>query len=652
MLTAISFDCIADMEFVRIGQTGNPPNRFGYGSVNYEYEIGKYEVTNSEYCRFLNAVAGETDVNNLFSPMMEQHFFGGIIRIATGNSYRYECKPGYENRPVAGVTWMSAIRYVNWLNYNAENIHKGIPLDKWYAETEGNDDTGSYNTSSVPEHRNENAVYWLPNRSEWEKAAYYDKEFWYYGISDNANCFNPVTGWAMAYPHMAVVGLSEGPNGTFDQQGNVAEWVESSSGGWKFALGGSAIRPAEYALCGTTEADDPYKSISTFGFRICRAVNVDYDEPVKYPDEFAIPENDKTDTIKIIDANGTCYVKISDPGNKGDIVNQYKGAVHYAFYIARTELTNSEYCRFLNAVAVKSDPYGLYNENMGSSVCGGISRTVSADGYAYRCNPGWENKPVVYVHYYDIARYCNWMHFGCPTDGVSEIGTTEGNRNTGAYDTSDFENVRAGRKPPYKSFGKRNEGAKFWIPDENEWYKAAYYDPNLTGGRKYHDYPTMTSDPPGQAQANYMSDNRLAIGPPYYLCDVDSYASAQSYYGTLQQGGNVWEWIESWQYGVVGNRGLKGGSWSYTAFGLNACNTDPGGIDNMSYVFGARICKSCDDSGWHPVPLPLGRRIYETIMLLPKSRILALSMLTALCLISMIVYFIVKNIKRICGKSF
>ena len=113
-------------------------------------------------------------------------------------------------------------------------------------------------------------------------------------------------------------------------------------------------------------------------------------------------------------------------------------------------------------------------------------------------------------------------------------------------------------KKVYKSFGMRNRGALYWIPNEDEWYKAAYYDPTLIGNRKYHDYPTRTSNPPSHKQANYVIQDRLNIGEPFFVANVDSFSDSPSYYGTLQQGGNVWEWLESWQYGNVGVRGLRG----------------------------------------------------------------------------------------------
>lgn len=617
-------------DFVRIDYVNNPANRYGYGSVSYVYYIGKYEVTNREYCDFLNSVATEEDTYGLYSPLMRQHFMGGIVRTEDSLGFTYHCKENYENRPVVCTTWMNAIRYINWLHYNAYNKRKGIPVEQWIKATEGDTEHGAYDTRSVPEKRNAGARYWLPDRSEWEKAAYYDGTEWLYDfVSVSSNCYDSKSGWSVPYPHIAEIGRSEGPNGTYDQQGNAAEWVEDSRNGWKLALGGSLIRPKSFAYLGEVEGDIPDKAISTFGFRICQALTADISESLLSQTDHGFLHN--LNNVKQPGGalnNLSEYVCITDAGNLGDIVNQYKGAVPYEYLIARTELSNTEYCRFLNAVAVQGDPFHLYHENMGKGVCGGILRVKTMNGFRYVCKEGWAHRPVVYISYYDLARYANWMHYGCPDTGSSTWGTTEGDSQNGAYDTSDFESVRSGKKEVYRSFGYRNRGARFWIPSEDEWYKAAYYDPTILGNRKYHDYPTRSSDEPSHDYANYMVNNTLCVGEPFFVAPVDSFSLSASYYGTLQQGGNVWEWIEDWQYGVVGCRGLRGGSWSYTAFGLNACNTDPGGIDDRSYVFGARLCKAIDESGWQPCGRSMSQSAYEWVMLLPKSRILlALSVL-------------------------
>lgn len=611
------------IDFVTIGNPCNIPASNGKGVVPNTYQISKYEITNTDYCAFLNCCASTEDRFQLFSPLMEEHFFGGICRTITANGFVYNIKPGYQNIPVIGVTWMSAIRYCNWLHYNSANIESGKPLSEYIMLTEGDSTHGAYSTISVPSQRNKYARYWLPSEDEWLKAAYFDGKEWHeLLITEGSNCYTR-KGWAIPYPHIKAVGGEPSHYGTYDQQGNVAEWIESSrssDGQWKLALGGSLIRPVSFAAFTESEGDYPDKSITSFGLRICRLSDAkSLGDAPKY---WSPVDKDTTEPAAITDNLGNYYVLVADAGNRGDIANRFLGRVNYCYCISKTELSNSSYCSFLNAVAVFADPYGLYDENMARAACGGIIQTKIGNKYQYRCKDGWEERPVVYVNYYDICRYANWMHYGCPRTGKCELGTTEGTKVRGAYDTSDFEEVRSGQKRAYESFGKRNKGAKFWIPSENEWYKAAYYDPQIIGNRKYHDYPTRSSIPPSQNQANYMVNNHLALGNPYFVAPVDSFDNAPSYYGTLQQGGNVWEWIEDWQYGIIGSRGLRGGSWSYTFYGLNAINTDPGGLDNSGYVFGARLCQQATPNGWQPVSTPITDRIHEYIMLLPKKHLL------------------------------
>lgn len=40
------------IDFTTIDNLNNPPNRQGYGRVDYIYNIGTYEITNSQYCLF------------------------------------------------------------------------------------------------------------------------------------------------------------------------------------------------------------------------------------------------------------------------------------------------------------------------------------------------------------------------------------------------------------------------------------------------------------------------------------------------------------------------------------------------------------------------------------------------------------------------
>jgi len=222
-------------------------------------------------------------------------------------------------------------------------------------------------------------------------------------------------------------------------------------------------------------------------------------------------------------------VTVGDAGNDSDVTTF--GAVDHAYRIGVNEVTRTEYAAFLNAVAA-SDPHGLYNPNMG------ITRTGSPGSYVYAATDG--ARSVAWVSWYDALRFANWLHNGQPS-GAQGAASTE----TGAY-TFSGETTVSGRSP----------NALVFLPDENEWYKAAYYQ----GGQQawYWAYPTRSDTPPkaslpsaGDNAANF---DRVMSGPTA----VDAYPATQGYYGTRDQAGNLWEWNES---EVDGDRGLRGGSY-------------------------------------------------------------------------------------------
>jgi formylglycine-generating enzyme required for sulfatase activity len=102
------------------------------------------------------------------------------------------------------------------------------------------------------------------------------------------------------------------------------------------------------------------------------------------------------------------------------------------------------------------------------------------------------------------------------------------------------------------SVGPRSVDAAIFLPSEDEWYKAAYYDASK---RVYYDYPsgtdaTTTCTPPGPGANTANCDESGAR-------EVGSYTESTSPYGTFDQGGNVWEWNESV---IDSGRGLRGGS--------------------------------------------------------------------------------------------
>jgi formylglycine-generating enzyme required for sulfatase activity len=271
-------------------------------------------------------------------------------------------------------------------------------------------------------------------------------------------------------------------------------------------------------------------------------------------------------------------VPVGNPGNAGEWsgasyggtgANRLCGAVDYGYSIGKYEVTAGQYTEFLNAVG-GVDTYGLYTPEMRSVVAGcQIERYdgsgSAADPFQYRVASDFADRPVNKVSWNDTLRFANWLHNGQPT-GLQNSTTTE----DGAYDMS----LGAGvvRKP----------GAMFFLPTEDEWYKAAYYD-GATGS--YFDYPTSSDTAPGYINdsgnfsgtgapfieggvdpggyATYNGDlGANGIGSPYYLTEVGEHENSPSPYGTFDQGGNIYEFNEErMQYSDgAWYRSLRGGA--------------------------------------------------------------------------------------------
>jgi formylglycine-generating enzyme required for sulfatase activity len=274
-------------------------------------------------------------------------------------------------------------------------------------------------------------------------------------------------------------------------------------------------------------------------------------------------------------------VPVGNPDNAPDTryTSISVGSVANAYQIGKYEVTAGQYTEFLNAVA-KADPNGLYSTVMGSVPNGGanIQRTGSSPNYSYSVAADWADRPVNYVSFWDAARFANWLDNGQPT-GPQGPGTTEG----GAYHDVGNQTL----------FG-RNASATFFIPTEDEWYKAAYHNQSAGLAASYFDYPTGTNSLPGNDinettnagnNANYIIST--AIASPYYRTIAGEFELSDSPYGTFDQGGNVWEWNETKV--ISSSRGMRGGTFGGPSNILDA-SSRPGNIPtNVNGDVGFRV---------------------------------------------------------------
>lgn len=205
------------------------------------------------------------------------------------------------------------------------------------------------------------------------------------------------------------------------------------------------------------------------------------------------------------------------------------GRVDYDYQIRKTEVTAFEWFEFVQAYA----PYVPANERISSAF------TSPEVGIYY--NP--DNTVGYYLHHEAVnlavevswryaARFCNWLHNG--------KATTREAFDQGVYDTSTFGQNEQGLSTDSSA---RSPDASYWLPSEDEWVKAAYFDPNRFGPDQpgYWRYPNRSDVPlieglPGVGQTN------AALT---YTFDVASYFDQTSPWGLWDLSGGEREWLDS-----------------------------------------------------------------------------------------------------------
>ena len=253
-------------ETVLVGNPGNPSDASGFGSVSYAYRIGKYEVTNSEYCEFLNAVAKRDRFRLYDSRMAGEH--GGIGRSGISGNYTYETKDDAAKKPVSYVTWESCARYANWLS----NRSGDSDLQDGPYQLKG----GVQPKVALPDHvalaAGKKTQWVVAGEDEWYKAAYYDPDkpggggYWPFAVRGGSapNC-------NINSNRISVVGAfkSASPYGTYDQNGNLWEYNETRKGNKVGLRGGSFfINDHEGYLRSNTRYDVLSAKWPNYGFRV------------------------------------------------------------------------------------------------------------------------------------------------------------------------------------------------------------------------------------------------------------------------------------------------------------------------------------------------------------------------------------------------
>jgi len=174
------------------------------------------------------------------------------------------------------------------------------------------------------------------------------------------------------------------------------------------------------------------------------------------------------------------------------------------------------------------------------------------------------DRPAANISWYEAAAFVNWLN------------TSQGHQ--AAYDLtwggSSWSMALWSSEDAWQSGGEnrfRHKDAYYFLPSEDEWYKAAFfdYDPD---DPTYYLYATGSDTAPTAVASGTTADTAV-YGGQSGPADVNQ-SGGLSPYGTMGQGGNVWEWSESASDGsnnsASGDRAVRGGFWLNTVFDVRS----------------------------------------------------------------------------------
>ena len=214
------------------------------------------------------------------------------------------------------------------------------------------------------------------------------------------------------------------------------------------------------------------------------------------------------------------------------------GAVAYTYNISKYEVTIAQ---------MQASGAGSGDENFWNT--GG--RTLGT------------NAPAVNVTFYEAMKYCNWL--------------TSGNTDIGYYSTSDGGATYQANALSRDAYAAAN-GRTYFVPTEDEWYKAAYFKPDgysllANGGG------TLTKSSDGLTGWNY--DNALSPSQPW---TVDKGTEEQN--GTFNMMGNVTEFMVTTTNTIVYRGGRYNNATTYAQSSRRGIIAD-----SSAYYIGFRVVK-------------------------------------------------------------
>jgi formylglycine-generating enzyme required for sulfatase activity len=246
------------------------------------------------------------------------------------------------------------------------------------------------------------------------------------------------------------------------------------------------------------------------------------------------------------------FVSIGNTDNAADTTG--RGAVPYEFRVGTYEITQD--------AITKATASGMANVTAGA----------------------WTgNQPAANISWYDAAAFVNWLNTSTGKTAAYDLAW-----NGSAWSMNLWSSEQAWTAGGTNLY--RNKDAYYFLPSENEWFKAAYYNPS---GTNYFLYPTASSDAPTPVASGTIA------GTAVYSQEFDqepaavTFAGGLSPYGTMGQGGNVYEWNESAFGGIYsspsGTRAVRGGRWTDSELILRSSRRSGFDPTAENFVIGFRV---------------------------------------------------------------
>lgn len=218
------------------------------------------------------------------------------------------------------------------------------------------------------------------------------------------------------------------------------------------------------------------------------------------------------------------------------------GVVSNDYRMGKFEITNDQWTKFESA-------YGA---------------VTGAPTHAYDSNPYFTGTsvPTNNVSWYEAAQFVNWLN---TSSGKSAAYKFSGTQATSDYTFVPWDAADTGYNPnnPF-----RNSNAFYFLPSENEWVKAAYWN-----GLALQEYATKAGESLYQGNGSnggwnyldYLDDDIGPDGPDEGPWNVGS--GSQELNGTYDMMGNVMEWMDRPDTtGIyVSGFGYRGGSYKREA---------------------------------------------------------------------------------------